>query len=286
MTAKFLQTQDFPKSSAAQKQEETLEKCFTDREKVPKIDLLNMDLNLGRWDDNRKFKLFDNVVVGDRYIVQNNIHKTCLATQSSLEKLYSIIEVSNNWNGPISLAVFAAYEEELNSLLMYILYLRKCDKKIRENVSFHIGLAMERRTKNIFVDMDYLEDLDCSNPGLVFQSLLKPLHKGLNFWRAKLPYPQNHMRNLARKNCQTKHVFLTDVDIIPSKGMAEELDDFMGKDSCAKMCAYVVPTYELDERVAFPTNKTELIRLAQKGLARPFHQKVFIYNQYATNFSR
>jgi hypothetical protein len=26
--------------------------------------------------------------------------------------------------------------------------------------------------------------------------------------------------------------------------------------------------------------------MARKGLARPFHHRVFIYNQFATNFSR
>lgn len=102
-----------------------------------------------------------------------------------------------------------------------------------------------------------------------------------------MAYPQNHLRNLARKNCQTKYVFLTDVDIIPSKGMAENLDVFLEKPECdSDKCAWVVPTYEIDERVSFPHNKTELVRLALKGLARPFHHKVFIYNQYATNFSR
>lgn len=57
-------------------------------------------------------------------------------------------------------------------------------------------------------------------------------------------------------------------------------------EKCSGKCAYVVPTYELDERVFFPPNKTDLIRMANKGLARPFHHKVFIYNQYATNFTR
>jgi N-acetyllactosaminide beta-1,3-N-acetylglucosaminyltransferase len=52
------------------------------------------------------------------------------------------------------------------------------------------------------------------------------------------------------------------------------------------LCAYVIPTYELDERVLFPRNKSDLIRMARKGLARPFHHRVFIYNQFATNFSR
>lgn len=283
---KFLHTKDYPQNMPIQNQVDPEEKCIIDREEVHEADTVNIDLSLGRWDDNRKFKLFDNIFVGDKFAIKNDIHKTCLATQSSLEKLHSIIEVSTNWNGPISLAVFAAYEEELNSLLMYILYLRKCNIQIKDNVSFHLGLAMERKPKNIFVDVDQVEDMDCTNPAVVFQNLIKFLNKGMNFWRNKLPYPQNHMRNLARKNCQTKFVFLTDIDIIPSKGMAEGIDDFIRRENCAKKCAYVVPTYELDERVTFPKNKSELIRLVNKGLARPFHQKVFIYNQYATNFSR
>lgn len=81
-------------------------------------------------------------------------------------------------------------------------------------------------------------------------------------------------------------MFLTDVDIIPSFGMAEGLDVFLKTHRCKELCAYVIPTYELDERLQFPPNKSELVRLAKKNLARPFHHKVFIYNQFATNFSR
>jgi beta-1,4-glucuronyltransferase 1 len=107
----------------------------------------------------------------------------------------------------------------------------------------------------------------------------------------QFPYPQNFLRNVARKNCQTFYTFLTDVDIIMSANLnfAEKLDKFLRNAKCPYMnnlCAYVIPTYELDERVRFPRNKSDLIRLANKGLARPFHNKVFIYNQFATNFSR
>jgi len=36
-------------------------------------------------------------------------------------------------------------------------------------------------------------------------------------WRTSYPYPQSHMRNVARKASQTNYVFLTDIDIVPSK---------------------------------------------------------------------
>lgn len=81
-------------------------------------------------------------------------------------------------------------------------------------------------------------------------------------------------------------LLVSDVDIIPSIGLCEGLDGFLKTVTCEGNCAFVVPTYELDERVMFPGNKSELVRLANKGLAMPFHHKVFIYNQYATNFSR
>ncbi|XP_018580182.1 beta-1,4-glucuronyltransferase 1 isoform X1 [Anoplophora glabripennis] len=261
------------------------QKCDIDKEKSGKY-FLNLDLSLGRWDEKHKYKLFDNIIVGEKYVLLNDLYKTCLATQSSLEKISSLIEVSSHWNGPISLATFAASEEELNTVLLYILYLRKCDTRIKDKVAFHLVVAKERAPRSYEIDTEKLNELNCDNPMGVIQYLLKDLNKGPNKWRAKLPYPQNHLRNLARKNCQTKYVFLTDVDIIPSRGMAESLDVFLGNPECKGQCAYVVPTYELDERVLFPPNKTELIRLANKGLARPFHHKVFIYNQYATNFTR
>ncbi|KAJ8942831.1 hypothetical protein NQ318_022846 [Aromia moschata] len=274
------------KQSTIQKPQIVYQKCDNADEKQSEATTpINLDLGLGRWDNRHRYKLFDSVVVGQKYVLLNELYKTCLATQSSIEKMASLIEVSSHWNGPISLATFAASEEELNNLLLYILYLRRCDKRIRDNVSFHLAVTKER-LKRYEVDSAKLEQLDCDNPVGTLQQLVRGLQKGANKWRAKLPYPQNHLRNLARKNCQSKYIFLTDVDIIPSKGMAESLDLFLGKTECKGRCAYVIPTYELDERVLFPPNKTELIRLANKGLARPFHHKVFIYNQFATNFSR
>ncbi|XP_056640061.1 beta-1,4-glucuronyltransferase 1 isoform X1 [Diorhabda sublineata] len=292
LTVKLMYTQECPKQQRITIQkipQVVYQKCNKNTQYNQDDPFSTLDLELGRWDDQHKYKLFDNIVVGDKYVVLNELFKTCLATQGSLDKLPSLIEVANNWNGPISLATFAASEEELNALLFYILYLKKCNEKINDKVSFHLALTKERRPKKYTIDEDRLREVKCDSPVEVLQHLTKNLKKGSNQWRAKLPYPQNHLRNLARKNCQAGFVFLTDVDIIPSSNMAESLDVFLGEAECKegeKKCAYVVPTYEIDERVAFPHNKTDLVRMANKGLARPFHHKVFIYNQYATNFTR
>ena len=127
--------------------------------------------------------------------------------------------------------------------------------------------------------------LDCQKPEGTLSQMTRSISSIQTSWRVRNVYPQNHMRNLARKNCQTDYVFLTDVDIVPSTNLSRVLEEFLAADHCEK-CAFVIPTYELDARVRFPQNKSELVRLAKKGLARPFHQKVFIHNQFATNFTR
>ena len=83
----------------------------------------------------------------------------------------------------------------------------------------------------------------------------------------------------------TRYVFLLDVDIIPSPGIVGPLAKFVSGQTCQK-CAFVIPTYELDDKwPQVPEDKTALLKLVQIGKAQPYHQKVFIHNQYATNIS-
>lgn len=135
------------------------------------------------------------------------------------------------------------------------------------------------------MEVTLLQYLNCKHPEAVLADLVSKRSAATSKWRIKNAYPQNHLRNLARKNCQTKYVFLTDVDVVPSFGAAASLDKFLRTVTCKSMCAYVIPVYEVDKRVPYPQNKSEIVRLANKGLARPFHEKVFIFNQYATNFT-
>lgn len=58
---------------------------------------LNLNLALGRADNKLEYKLFDNVIVGDKYVELSKAYKTCLATQSSLDKIASLIESSLYW---------------------------------------------------------------------------------------------------------------------------------------------------------------------------------------------
>lgn len=247
--------------------------------------IFHVDLQLGRWDSRHLYKLFDFVLPGDRYAELSEKYSVCLATQGSLEKLQSLVQVAHHWSGPISAAVFAA-GDEYPLLQLYIAFLRRCFLVVRDRVTFHLAYPKDLPPTQVRPDLPLKLKLDCRRPEAALASLVRLRKAETVKWRIKTAYPQNHLRNLARRNCQNSYVFLTDVDIIPSASLADGLDVFLKNAKCKGLCAYVIPTYEVDERAHFPRNKTDLIRLANKGLARPFHHKVFIYNQFATNFSR
>lgn len=67
----------------------------------------HLKLTNGRWDSRRLVKTYDNVIIAE----QNQNGMVCLATQCSIDRLPSIVELSKNWNGPISTAIYVAGEE-------------------------------------------------------------------------------------------------------------------------------------------------------------------------------
>lgn len=246
-----------------------------------------LNLNLGRWDARRLYKIFDYAVVGDRFNELSQNYSVCLATQSSLEKLASLVQVAEHWSGPISAALFAAGNDELYLLQLFVTYMRRCFAPVRDRVSFHLAVPRGRAPSQQRTWLDvHSSQFDCGQPERTLGALLHYRSAETAKWRLKNPYPQNHLRNVARKGCQAEQVMLVDVDIVPSAGFARQLDTFIRTGPRCAACAYVIPTYELDPRAKFPTDKADLIRLSRKGLARPFHHKVFIYNQFATNISR
>ncbi|XP_063530052.1 beta-1,4-glucuronyltransferase 1-like [Cydia strobilella] len=257
----------------------TCEPCDAANPSVDDDPISRIDLRLGRWDSSRSYKMFDYAAVGDLYAELSSDRRVCLATQSSIERLHELLRIAAHWSGPISVAVFVA-GDELRLLRAFAMWLFRCQPEIYMRIALHVVTPSERPGVPGHVPT---WSRDCEAKPLPPYEIKSDTMA----WRVRHPYPQNHLRNLARKNCQTPYVFLVDVDIVPSKGMAEALDKFLAKAPKCPLCAYVVPTYELDLRVAsFPANKSELLRLSKKKLAIPFHRKVFIYNQYASNFTR
>ena len=105
-------------------------------------------------------------------------------------------------------------------------------------------------------------------------------------WRGDFHFPQQHMRNLARNGAITKYVWLTDMDILPSHGLAKDLSEFLKNQKNCSKCAYVIAPYELGFNQDFPKSKNELKRAVKNEHAHLYHSKAYKPNQRATDSAR
>ena len=286
-----------------------------------KLDSSNLDnllMPVGRWDDSRKFVVRDFAVTGKQFQSTAVSHNVCLATQSSLDRLHWLGESSDHWRGAISLAIYLD-DEEVVIFYKVLSHMRRCHSDLLANIAFHVvsaagqsmtlsaafsstsGGSSSSSSSKSWTETDDGDEsssasagaqstpVNCTGPSEALTWLLKERPSLSAKWESGRPYPQNLMRNVARKGCPSHYVLLLDVDVIPSYNMAESLAEFLDQPSvvahCPK-CAFVVPTYELDYSADFPQNKTQLLTLENQGRAQPFHHKAFRYNQFASNLTR
>ncbi|XP_037968221.2 beta-1,4-glucuronyltransferase 1 [Plutella xylostella] len=256
------------------------EPCAQPPRAAPPADpLAALDMRLGRWDGARAYRLFDYAAVGSRYASLGGSRRVCLATQSSVERLHELLALAAHWSGPLSVAVFVT-GDELRALRGFAAWLLRCRPAVWARLALHVGTPGARPGAAGGALPGWARD--CAQPPPAPRRRADTVA-----WRATHPYPQNHLRNLARKNCHGSHVLLLDIDVVPSRGLAPALERFLRAAPRCPLCVYVVPTYELDRRVrAFPSDKAELVRLSRKKLAVPFHKKSFSLSQRASNFSR
>uniref|UniRef100_A0A6A7G5F3 Beta-1,4-glucuronyltransferase 1 n=1 Tax=Hirondellea gigas TaxID=1518452 RepID=A0A6A7G5F3_9CRUS len=244
-----------------------------------------IDDQLGRWDNHRLYKTYDHVYTGPNYRTLSSSAVVCLATQTSVDRLYWLIQAARHWSEPVSIAVFTP-DIEYGIARIYFQYLMACFPLIGDRVTVHFTYPKEHPPLQLQLNIQDLLKL-CDKPVTVLRELLHHRDYKMMAWRERMAYPQNVLRNVARKNCNTEWVFLIDVDIVAIPNFSRQLNDFLRTSTargCAK-CAFVIPTYEVDEKAQMPRNVTALLQLVRSNKARPFHQKVFVHNQYATNFS-
>ncbi|KAG0443535.1 hypothetical protein HPB47_014807 [Ixodes persulcatus] len=189
------------------------------------------------------------------------------------------------WNGPVSLAVFVANSAQFQAVKMYLSFIHSCSEAIKTNMRVDLVYPADENLTRKTVWSDKLgSDFSCGTHAVLLKVLQNvgktKLVKGSS---KQMFYPQNHLRNVARDGCAQRYFFLTDIDIMPKPGLWEELSHFFGRTLPCTKCVFVVPTYEMSETAPVPRTKRELLQLVRRKETRPFHQKSFIPNQYATN---
>jgi len=219
-------------------------------------------------------------VLGPRNFVRQDIS---LVTQSSISQLQNLPLLVKRWNGLVSVAVFAL-TPDIPSAIEAILLLRRCYPLIRYNVSFHLVYPLRvpspRVGSAIVVHTSPPTITDATSCENVEQMLETMDVSVLNYDHNGVPYPNNLLRNVARRNSLTEFVFVVDVDLVVSQNLrseflafAKESQLFLDSHKNDKT-VYVVPAFEVklempDARI--PTDKTALLEMLSMLEARPFY---------------
>jgi len=258
--------------------------------KTEEKDFIKFNSNQGILDKYRLFKTHSFTKTGKMWnkLSQNKI---CLGTQTSVDRLYHLVDILKGWSGPLSLALFVP-DIELAIAKRYISYLTKCFTNIDQQVSFHVVVPVDHPGVYSYYPFDEFNSeqllLDCKEHKQYLKQLLSYRTEDMMKWRTSYSYPQNLLRNVAKSGCQTEFTYVPDIDMVLPAGMDDRLEAVMSTQevSDCEKCAYVIPTYEISDSLkTFPTSKVELLELVKNKTARAFHSKLFNINQKSSMLS-
>lgn len=209
-------------------------------------------------DSQSLYHVHESTIVADNKSSSDVTTTVCLATIASLDVLYHLVELSEHWTGPASVAIFFQQHYDLQLVVTYLHVLRMCFAAIRNNFSFHFVTPASENVRQDDVVWESDELFHCQDHAKVLKQLVS-LHKRRK-WK-RLLFPQNHLRNVARDGCASSRFFyLTDVDIIPQFGLYPRLAQFLDRRPPCSKCLYVVPAFEGIEMAKHPRTKYELLQ--------------------------
>ncbi|XP_037871336.1 uncharacterized protein LOC105841951 isoform X2 [Bombyx mori] len=122
-------------------------------------------------------------------------------------------------------------------------------------------------------------------PKLTFKDCSGPDSFDIKTFRKEnnMLYPINVGRNVARNASKTNYFIVSDIEMVPSDGLATKflvmLRKLMGNKKRDEGCVFtktifVVPLFEVERGEEIPRNKDTLVRMVAANRAMYFHQKV------------
>ncbi|KAK7066106.1 Beta-1,4-glucuronyltransferase 1 [Halocaridina rubra] len=202
-----------------------------------------------------------------------------VVTQSSLGQLHHLPYLAEQWQGPISVAVFAL-SGEVQAVVQAFNLMRKCHKSIKENVTFSLIFPLNSPTS------PHITPTASATP---CDKLFSDISPG-NYDFKGVQYPNNLLRNIAKKAATTELLLVLDMDMVPSQGLHEaflkyaRVTNIFGENLGEDKTVWVLPAYEIKEDSEIPKTKLELLKMRDKGTARPFYQELCLKCQKYTDY--
>ncbi|XP_070180229.1 beta-1,4-glucuronyltransferase 1-like [Littorina saxatilis] len=243
--------------------------------------------NSYRLDKSGTYHIIDNFLTSE-HVVLENAHDVTIVTQCTANHLHHLIELSERWKGPVAVAVFT-FDDDFNHAIDSILYHHFCSDSVFKYVTFHLVFPISRTPRDLAGAAKAAETrLSCSHPPVSPSSQQQGQAK--NYALEGIEYPHNVLRNLAVNYVQTRYVFVVDVDMLPSEDLRVQFQKLLARSESenrtATKTAYVVPSFEVKQGVALPSNKGELLRTWETWSARPFYSELCAKCQRPTDFER
>jgi hypothetical protein len=128
-----------------------------------------------------------------------------------MDRVLWLPQVASNWQGPISLAVYVTSLKEWIGMNILFDFYRKCNPLFRDFVSIHVAIPIKAQDMSFIPDNSLFErEVDdflmsnkdisgCNSTEKFTEAVIERFKTHENENEVMLYYPQNHMRNIAKK---------------------------------------------------------------------------------------
>ncbi|KAL4238435.1 Beta-1 [Mactra antiquata] len=235
-------------------------------------------------DQTGSYYIIPNVIVAD---VNASSLPISLCTQTTPNHLHYLKDLSESWDGPISVAVFTDHKNTIQTLHT-ALYMHQCFESIRKFVTFHLLYPI--RLEPIEVSKLLSMEVDCN---VDMADVFDGSETKLNYAN-EIPYPHNALRNVAITYSNSEYIFMIDIDMVPSEGLVNGFQKFIKRQSLASSdrskdaegkVVYVVPAFESKLPIR-ASNKISLLKEWGEGNVRPFYSMVCAKCQVVTDYDK
>nr|XP_014292792.1 beta-1,4-glucuronyltransferase 1-like isoform X2 [Halyomorpha halys] len=132
-----------------------------------------------------------------------------LITHCTFNHLSKVIPLAKQWQGPVSVAVYSEVEN-IALTLWKIASIQIDIKSIKDNVSFSVVTPVPNNDEPVPI-LSPFPTLDVGNNSVgSFQN-----------YDSIMDYPNNLLRNVARRASHTEFIFTIDVDMVPSENLRQ-----------------------------------------------------------------
>ena len=201
--------------------------------------------------------LYNYMPASRKFRCHETITYTTHADYTFLDNLEPLLE---RWQGPVSLAIHAP-GTDFAPTLEAIRYARDClSPLVSELVTFHVFFGTRHVPKQVPMATSAIgESANCSLPAPWINVTSAQLYKT----KAKILYPVNIGRNIARESATTHFILPSDIELYPSPGLIQNFLEMISRQDPPLLHrnpkVFPLPIFELEKGVELPVNKTQLV---------------------------